>query len=126
MARCLVLSDCLIGAILHRKIAEGTAAALSAALPDGDGQPRECDKKGDKKEDSLLNHLCRGLTKGNLSSHLRKLEQPGHVEIHKTYRDKIPLTVLRLTPQGRAALEGYKKGMRRVLAALEVQAQDKG
>ena len=34
-----------------------------------------------------------GLTKGNLSSHLSKLESAGYVEIEKTYRGKIPLTI---------------------------------
>ncbi|MGH8319118.1 MAG: transcriptional regulator [Steroidobacteraceae bacterium] len=37
------------------------------------------------------------LTKGNLSSHLAKLEEAGYVEIEKTYRGKIPMTVCRLT-----------------------------
>jgi DNA-binding transcriptional ArsR family regulator len=51
------------------------------------------------------------LTKGNLSSHLAKLEEAGYVELEKTYRGKIPLTLLRLTRQGRAALETYKKSL---------------
>jgi DNA-binding transcriptional ArsR family regulator len=51
------------------------------------------------------------LTKGNLSSHLVKLEEAGYVEVEKTYRGKVPLTMLRLTRQGRAALESYKKSL---------------
>ena len=51
------------------------------------------------------------LTKGNLSGHLAKLEEAGYVEVEKTYRGKIPLTLLRLTRQGRAALETYKKSL---------------
>jgi DNA-binding MarR family transcriptional regulator len=51
------------------------------------------------------------LTKGNLSGHLAKLEEAGYVEVEKTYRGKIPLTVLRLTRKGRAALETYKKSL---------------
>ena len=51
------------------------------------------------------------LTKGNLSSHVAKLEEAGYVEVEKTYRGKIPLTMLRLTRQGRAALETYKKSL---------------
>ena len=43
------------------------------------------------------------LTKGNLSSHLAKLEEAGYVEIEKTYRAKIPMTVCRLTKKGRAS-----------------------
>jgi DNA-binding transcriptional ArsR family regulator len=57
----------------------------------------------------LLNES--GLTKGNLSSHIGKLEEAGYVEVEKTFRGKIPLTVLRLTRAGRGAFEGYKKRM---------------
>jgi DNA-binding transcriptional ArsR family regulator len=49
-----------------------------------------------------------GMTKGNLSSHLSKLEAAGYVEIEKTYRDKIPLTICRLTDQGREAFSRYR------------------
>jgi DNA-binding MarR family transcriptional regulator len=55
------------------------------------------------------------LTKGNLSSHLAKLEQAGYVSVEKTFRAKIPLTVLRLTPGGRQAFNDYKKRMRSLL-----------
>jgi DNA-binding MarR family transcriptional regulator len=51
------------------------------------------------------------LNKGNLSSHLAKLEEAGYVEIKKTYRGKLPQTVLRLTPPGRAAFQEYRKGL---------------
>ena len=52
------------------------------------------------------------LTKGNLSSHLSKLESAGYVEIEKTYRGKIPLTVCRLTDQGLLAFENYRKQLK--------------
>ena len=51
------------------------------------------------------------LNKGNLSSHLAKLEDAGYVEIEKTYRGKVPLTLLRLTRAGRKAFEEYRKGL---------------
>jgi DNA-binding transcriptional ArsR family regulator len=51
------------------------------------------------------------LTKGNLSSHLAKLEQAGYVEIEKTYRGKVPLTITRLTKAGRTAFEDYRKSL---------------
>jgi DNA-binding transcriptional ArsR family regulator len=51
------------------------------------------------------------LTKGNLSSHLAKLEEAGYVEIEKTYRGKTPLTLLRLTRQGHAAFQGYRRSL---------------
>lgn len=49
------------------------------------------------------------LNKGNLSSHLSKLEAASYVEIEKTYRGKMPMTVLRLTPAGLKAFEDYRK-----------------
>ena len=59
--------------------------------------------------------LVTGLTKGNLSVHLSKLEEAGYVAIEKTFRGKYPLTMCRLTEQGRAVLESYRKTMRSVL-----------
>ncbi len=55
------------------------------------------------------------MNKGNLSSHLARLEEAGYVEIEKTYRGKVPMTLLRLTRAGRAAFDGYRKGL---MAAL--------
>ena len=56
-----------------------------------------------------------GLTKGNLSAHLSKLEEAGYVTIEKTFRGKIPLTLCRLTPKGRQALEAYRQAMQAIL-----------
>ena len=55
------------------------------------------------------------LTKGNLSSHLAKLEEAGYVEIEKTYRGKIPMTVCRLTKKGRASFKAYEAALRGAL-----------
>ena len=55
------------------------------------------------------------LNKGNLSSHLAKLEEAGYVEIEKTYRGKVPQTLLRLTPPGRVAFDEYRKGLNAAL-----------
>jgi len=55
------------------------------------------------------------LTKGNLSSHLGTLEQAGYVEIEKTYRGKVPLTLIRLTPQGKGAFQDYRKSLNGLL-----------
>jgi DNA-binding MarR family transcriptional regulator len=56
-----------------------------------------------------------GLTKGNLSSHLAKMEEAGYVEIEKTYRGKIPLTLVRLTEAGAAAYKAYRARFKRFL-----------
>jgi DNA-binding MarR family transcriptional regulator len=50
-----------------------------------------------------------GLTKGNLSSHLSKLQAGGYITIEKTYKGKIPLTVCHLTDQGREAFRLYRR-----------------
>ena len=56
-----------------------------------------------------------GLTKGNLSSHLARLEESGYVQIEKTYRGKVPLTLIGLTGPGRKAFDGYRKQMNGLL-----------
>ena len=57
-----------------------------------------------------------GLSKGNLSSHLSKLEAAGLVEIDKWFEAKVPHTSVSLTREGRDAVEGYWRrldGLRR-------------
>ncbi|MFO7691771.1 MAG: transcriptional regulator [Vicinamibacterales bacterium] len=71
---------------------------------------------GVKEADFLWLMHESGLTRGNLSSHLAKLEEAGYVEIEKTFRGKIPLTILRLTRAGRAAFAGYRRAMSGLLA----------
>jgi len=55
------------------------------------------------------------LTRGNLSSHLSKLEAAGYVEIQKEFVEKIPRTLLRLTEKGKKAFAEYRQKMQRVL-----------
>jgi DNA-binding MarR family transcriptional regulator len=50
-----------------------------------------------------------GLSKGNLSVQLQKLEQNGYVEIMKEFVNRVPHTLLRLTDRGRRAFEQYKE-----------------
>lgn len=59
-----------------------------------------------------------GLTKGNLSSHLSKLEAAGYVDVKKEFMDKIPRTLLCLTDDGRQALEAYRQDMMQVFEGL--------
>lgn len=53
----------------------------------------------------LLNTL--GLTKGNLSSHMDKLEKAGYVVINKTFNGRVPHTEFAITQAGRDALTQY-------------------
>ncbi len=59
-----------------------------------------------------------GLTWGNLSSHLSKLEDAGYVQIEKEFVGKKPHTMLRLTDDGRAAFREYRQSMKQVLDGL--------
>lgn len=44
---------------------------------------------------------------GNLSSHARRLEEAGYLEVHKSFEGRVPRTDYRLTEGGRRALERY-------------------
>lgn len=59
-----------------------------------------------------------GLTKGNLSSHMSKLETAGYVEVVKEFLEKIPHTMLKLTKEGRKAFKEYRQSMKKVLDDL--------
>ena len=52
-----------------------------------------------------------GFTQGNLSGHLARLEEAGYVEIQKTFKGKLPLTVCSLTGKGKSAFARYCRQM---------------
>jgi len=64
-----------------------------------------------------------GLTKGNLSTHLVRLEEAGYVDIEKTFRGKIPLTLVRLSSEGKAAFQSYRKSMKDILTPSRAPAR---
>jgi len=59
-----------------------------------------------------------GLTSGNLSSHLSKLEAASYVKIKKEFVEKKPHTMLSLTDAGRTAFKEYVQNMKHVLDEL--------
>ena len=59
-----------------------------------------------------------GLTWGNISSHVSKLEKAGYISVEKEFIDKKPHTALKLTEQGRVAFKVYKKNMKQVFEDL--------
>lgn len=67
-------------------------------------------------EFGFLETVCR-LSKGNLSSHLSKLEAAGLVSIDKSFRGKRPLTRVSLTDAGRDALERYRAQIAALVAS---------
>jgi DNA-binding MarR family transcriptional regulator len=78
---------------------------------------------------SALSTLCDGdrivfprlqdilqMTAGNLSVHLRKLEDAGYVEVTKTHHGRTPATLVQLTRRGRRAFEDYTAALHALLA----------
>lgn len=55
------------------------------------------------------------MTAGNLSTHVRKLEDAGYVAVEKTHRGRTPVTYLALTKQGRRAFEDYTDALHALL-----------
>lgn len=56
-----------------------------------------------------------GLTGGNLTTHLRNLEDAGYIAVTKEFQDLKPRTWLRATPAGRRAFAEYLANLRRAL-----------
>jgi DNA-binding transcriptional ArsR family regulator len=63
-----------------------------------------------------------GLTKGNLSSHMDRLEKAGYVEVIKSFKGKIPHTQFRLTEAGRDALTEYWAGLDQIRALRDTSS----
>jgi DNA-binding MarR family transcriptional regulator len=59
------------------------------------------------------------MTAGNLSVHLRKLEDAGYVEVTKTHHGRTPTTLVQLTRRGRLAFEDYTAALRSLLNPSE-------
>jgi DNA-binding MarR family transcriptional regulator len=84
-----------IDEVIHGRVRLGVMAFLSTA---GEAE---------------FNEIKRRLqtTDGNLSVHLRKLEEAGYVAVDKSFVGRKPLTRIRLTPEGRTAFVGYLDAM---------------
>jgi DNA-binding transcriptional ArsR family regulator len=59
-----------------------------------------------------------GLRKGNLSSHLTRLEQAEYITIEKAYRGKTPMTICQLSGTGQAAFEAYREQLKKVVKTM--------
>ena len=65
-----------------------------------------------------------GLTPGNLSSHLGKLESAGYLVIEKKFQGKTPKTLARLTRAGRKAFEEYRQAMKDLMTNPPAMIED--
>jgi DNA-binding HxlR family transcriptional regulator len=59
------------------------------------------------------------ITDGNLSLHLRKLEEAGYVSIKKDFADRRPRTTATLTKAGRTALLKYIEGIKAMIDHIQ-------
>lgn len=71
-------------------------------------------ERGDRISFPRLQELL-GMTAGNLSTHLRKLEDAGYVDVDKTFEGRSPATYLNLSTAGRHAFENYTAQLRTLL-----------
>jgi len=62
------------------------------------------------------------ITRGNLSANLQKLEEAKFISIKKEFVDRIPKTLVKITPAGRKALADYSNKLGAVLDELRVTA----
>jgi DNA-binding MarR family transcriptional regulator len=64
----------------------------------------------------LLNQT--GLSRGNLASHIGRLEEAGYVFVQKSFIDRVPNTTYQLTKEGRIAIVKYRQNMQQVIDTL--------
>ncbi len=68
-------------------------------------------------ESATFNYLLEktGASRGNISVQLKKLEDAGYLEIHKSFGKSYPITTCKLTPKGRQAFENYVEAISKYL-----------
>ena len=71
-------------------------------------------EEGSQVEFGFLLDLL-GLSDGNLSTHLRKLEEAGFVATEKGFVGRMPRTWIRVTAEGRKAFSGYVEALEGIL-----------
>lgn len=89
-----------IDEVIHGRVRLGIMAYLSSA--------------GTAEFSELKNRLQ--TTDGNLSVHLRKLEEAGFVAVSKSFQGRKPLTRAQLTTQGRDAFVTYLDQISRLVS----------
>ncbi|TVQ21777.1 MAG: transcriptional regulator [Spirochaetaceae bacterium] len=66
-----------------------------------------------------------GLTGGNFSAHVEKLERVGYVTVTKSFRGQRPCTTVATTESGKKALEEHIEQMERIVEQFRAAAGDK-
>lgn len=88
-----------IDKVIHERARLGIMSVLAAT--------------GEMPFTGLKDHL--GMTDGNLSVHLRILEEAGYVSIDKSFVDRRPRTQVAISKKGRAAFQGYIDTLERII-----------
>jgi len=70
--------------------------------------------QGDRLAFPRLQELL-DMSAGNLSTHLRRLEDAGYVAVEKSYRGRTPVSWVTVTRRGRRAFEDYQEALRAYL-----------
>jgi len=65
------------------------------------------------------------MSSGNLSTHLKKLERAGYIDVTKEYIDRKPHTTLALTTKGREAFKQYRKRVKQFVEKIPDEVFDK-
>lgn len=89
-----------IDAVIHAPARLGIMAMLSG---------------GDEVEFTVLRDRL-SLTDGNLSVHLRRLEECGYVRCTKSFLGRRPRTTYRISPRGRSAFERHVAQLERIVS----------
>jgi DNA-binding MarR family transcriptional regulator len=69
--------------------------------------------------DFVFLHNLSGLTRGNFSTHISRLEEAEYIKVKKEFVDRKPTTIYSISAAGQNALEGYREMMKKILAELE-------
>lgn len=69
--------------------------------------------------DFVFLHHQSGLTRGNFSTHISRLEEKKYIEVKKEFVDKKPTTIYSISGVGQNALDTYREQMKKILAELE-------
>ena len=96
--------------VIHAQARLRVMATLSALL------------EGDRMAFPRLQEIL-AMTAGNLSVHLRKLEDAGYVEVVKTHHGRTPATMLSLSRRGRLAFDDYTAAVRALLDPIVSQEE---
>ena len=80
-------------------------------------------REGDQIAFPRLQEILK-MTAGNLSVHLRKLEDAGYVTVTKTHHGRTPATLVQLTRRGRLAFEDYTAALHALLNGATTLQED--